>query len=211
MKTNWNRIVVVVIIVAAVLALTHMTTALTHMTTALAARGDGGAQSGSGFSRGSAGRQVQPGGGVQAPHAPMTRQGGGQGLSGPRQKPGGMGQGQWQGTGQRDFNSGGRGFPGQGDRGFGRDGGRGDRRSFDRNRFDGHDHDWWRHNHQHHYWNGNRWVYGVEPAGFVYVPVPAQYCPFTANSFRGDSYGCYQTCVNNGYDPLVCENCCGVV
>ncbi len=88
-----------------------------------------------------------------------------------------------------------------GDRGF---------RGNDRDRFGGHSHDWWRHNHQHHYWNGNRWVYGVEPAGFVYVPVPTQYCPFTVNSFNGDPYNCYQTCVNNGYDPMVCENCCGV-
>jgi hypothetical protein len=84
-------------------------------------------------------------------------------------------------------------------------------RTFDRNSFyKGHDHTWWVQNQQHYYWNGTAWVYGVEPIGFVEVPVPIASCPYTPGMYNGDANTCFFSCTDAGYDPVsVCDICCG--
>jgi hypothetical protein len=84
-------------------------------------------------------------------------------------------------------------------------------RSFNRNAFfGGHDYNYWRHNQKHYYWNGNTWIYGVEPPNFVTIPVPISSCPDTPSMFGGDANACFFSCVDGGYDPIsVCDVCCG--
>jgi hypothetical protein len=84
-------------------------------------------------------------------------------------------------------------------------------RTFDRSTFfKGHDHTWWVHNQKHYYWNGNSWVYGIEPIGFVEVPVPIASCPYTPGMYNGDANACFFSCSDAGYDPIsVCDVCCG--
>jgi hypothetical protein len=84
-------------------------------------------------------------------------------------------------------------------------------RSFDRGSFfGGKDHNWWRQNKEHRFWNGNAWVFGVEPVGFVAVPVPVSSCPYSPERFAGNPNACFFSCVDGGYDPInVCNICCG--
>lgn len=132
------------------------------------------------------------------------------GMGGPGQKVGdGMG-GQKFGPGTQQGGQftggqhGGMGERGMGERGF-------EGRNFDRNTFfGGKDHSWWRHNHEHHFWNGNAWVFGIEPVGFVPVPVPVNSCPYSPGMYGGNPNACFFNCVDNGYDPVgVCNICCG--
>lgn len=113
------------------------------------------------------------------------------------------------GIGDRGIDQRGIGDHGMGDRGMDQRGFEG--RSFDRSSFfGGKDHNWWRQNKQHRYWNGNTWVFGVEPVGFVPVPVPVQSCPYSPEMFNGNPNACFFTCMDNGYDPIgVCNICCG--
>jgi hypothetical protein len=112
------------------------------------------------------------------------------------------------GIGERGgFQGGERGF---GERGMGERGGF-EGRNFDRGQFfGGKDYNSWRHSNQHRYWNGQSWVFGIQPAGFIAVPVPVSSCPYSPEMFAGNPNACFFTCVDNGYDPLnVCNICCG--
>jgi len=122
---------------------------------------------------------------------------------------GGMGHGGIGGPGPSQSHPGHGGDHGGG--GHGSIGPGGGHRTFDRNTFfGGHDHDWWRHNTKHHYWNGNAWIYGIEPIGFIVVPVPISSCPYTPGTYGGDANACFFSCTDGGYDPIsVCDVCCG--